>query len=313
MTFDEETDATDPLVAERFQLLDQLAVPPAPTDGVRTLDANAMAATQSSNRRPTFALAAAAAVVVVAALSALAFTQRNSGQELVALESNQVDAGTADAAATASEPNGDAGSGDSSASTDATDSRADDQEPLVVEDDADASTTTSIVEGESGSANGGVSTSAATTTPPSSDVDSTTGSSLPDVTETTPVKTTPTETVATTAPPTTTSTTAPVTQDGSVTTIRGLLTVVFTDCQSRLVLNDSGEVENVGPVSCDGGSYIVVDGNRIQTSAGFVASDAYWDRHPSNFQPGQTVVVTAFAHANGRLDLSCSQCSVRWG
>ena len=300
MTFDEETDAPDPLVAERFQLLDQLAVPPMPTDGVRALDATAMAAEHPSNRRPAFALAAAAAVLVVAALSALAFTQRDNGQELVALESNQVEAV---------------------------------QGPLVVEDDATEGATTSTVERESETTASDATNSAAPTTQSTDVGGSSTSGGLSDTSQTTAITTSTTldsvtttepsttattatstsTTTATTTSTTTTSTTTTATQGGDVTTISGLLTVVFTDCQSRLVLNDSGEVENVGPISCDGGSYIVVDGIRIQTSAGFVASDAYWDKHPSNFQPGQTVVVTAFVHSSGRLDLSCNQCSVRWG
>ena len=99
---------------------------------------------------------------------------------------------------------------------------------------------------------------------------------------------------------------------GETVTIRGVVTEVFTDCQSRLVLNDDGEVVRVGPVSCDGGSHIVVDGIRIQTSSGFVPAEMYFDRHPRDLLPGTQVRVVAVRLSYGH-SLDCDRCGVSIG
>jgi hypothetical protein len=44
--------------------------------------------------------------------------------------------------------------------------------------------------------------------------------------------------------------------------LEGTLTQVFTDCESSLRLGPKGEIINDKAVSCDGGSYIVID-NRV--------------------------------------------------
>ena len=329
MTFEQDPDAYDPLVAEQFELLDHLTVPSAPNGDAVIGATEAVPLQTAPSRRRGYVLASAAAVLVVAGLSVVAATQRDSNSELAATESEQTDQST---------------DSSTSADSDVTAETSPDAEPtapLTVDgDDSDSdnlgsdnldsdsqdgdnedSTTTSLGEAEAPTANGEPSTTipeddqpslsestdtttqTQTTTPSTIDqetLEPTTSSMLP-------------HTNRSTLPPTTLPTTTTPVVDGDVTTISGLVTEVFTDCQSRRVLNDAGEVENVGPVSCDGGSYIVVGGSRIQTSAGYVAADAYWDRHPAFLSPGQSAVVVALAHSSGRLDLSCNQCSVRLG
>ncbi|MDH3302951.1 MAG: hypothetical protein OES24_20820 [Acidimicrobiia bacterium] len=95
--------------------------------------------------------------------------------------------------------------------------------------------------------------------------------------------------------------------------LRGTVTEVFTDCVSRLVLTETGQVVQGGPVSCDGGSYIVVGGTRVFTSSGFTSADLAFDKHPSNLKPGQEVSVTATRTGGpaGPLTLACDGCRVR--
>ena len=89
----------------------------------------------------------------------------------------------------------------------------------------------------------------------------------------------------------------------------------MTDCVSNLLLNDAGEVVEGGPVMCDGGSYIVVNGTRIFTSSGFVSADLAFDKHPKNLKPGQRVSVTAARTGgpSGPLTVACDVCGVRIG
>ncbi len=95
--------------------------------------------------------------------------------------------------------------------------------------------------------------------------------------------------------------------------LRGTVTEVFTDCVSRFVLTEAGEVVASGPISCDGGSYIIVDGTRVFTSSGFTSADLAFDKHPSTLKPGQQVSVTATrtGGAGGPLTLDCDSCAVR--
>lgn len=94
--------------------------------------------------------------------------------------------------------------------------------------------------------------------------------------------------------------------------LRGTVTEVFTDCVSRLLLTEAGQVVQGGPISCDGGSYIVVDGTRVFTSSGFTSADLAFDKHPSNLMPGQEVSVTASrVGTSGPLTLACDTCRVR--
>jgi hypothetical protein len=92
-------------------------------------------------------------------------------------------------------------------------------------------------------------------------------------------------------------------------TFQGTVTEVFTDCQSHLGLDDQGKVVDLGPASCDGGSWIEIDGTRIRTSSGFVSSDQAYDRHPAGLRPGQQATVVAYKTASG-LTLECVLCKV---
>lgn len=79
------------------------------------------------------------------------------------------------------------------------------------------------------------------------------------------------------------------------------------------MLTETGRVVQGGPISCDGGSSIVVVGTRVFTSSGFTSADLAFDKHPSNLKPGQEVSVTAVrtGGATGPLTLNCDSCRVR--
>ena len=97
-----------------------------------------------------------------------------------------------------------------------------------------------------------------------------------------------------------------------IVSLSGTVTEVFTDCVSRLLLTETGQVVQGGPVSCDGGSYIVVNGTRVFTASGFTSADLAFDKHPSNLKPGQEVSVTASRiGTSGPLTLACDTCRVR--
>lgn len=164
-------------------------------------------------------------------------------------------------------------------------------------------------------------------TPPSTEENQTASStattSTTDSSSVTSGNDTAAEDTSTTAPVTTTSTTTTTStslwtsvnpgKDGML-TIRGTLTEILTDCQSHLRLDSEGQVVEVSPVSCDGGSWIVVDGNRIQTSSGFVSEDQAFDRHDPSLRPGRQVVVVAVSPPGvARLSLDCPVCRVNGG
>lgn len=97
--------------------------------------------------------------------------------------------------------------------------------------------------------------------------------------------------------------------------ISGTVSEVFTDCVSRLVLSEAGQIQSVSPVSCDGGSHIVVNGMRIQTTAGYGLEEDWFGNHPSDLLPGQRVTVVAVedSRMGGILSLDCVRCGVTVG
>lgn len=130
----------------------------------------------------------------------------------------------------------------------------------------------------------------------------------------TSVPTEPPETSETTSaenPPTNPETTIPA--DGDLVTIRGVITEVMLDCNSHLILKDNGEVEQSDAIMCDGGNFIVVDGNQISTTSGFVPADMAFNNHPDWIKPGLQVTVTAFRERAGWLHLNCDECRIRRG
>ncbi len=135
----------------------------------------------------------------------------------------------------------------------------------------------------------------------------------------------PSETTASTettvaTPPATEDTSSPTTAstvvsliptDDTIRTIAGELTEVFTDCASHLVMAPGGQIRSIGEISCDGGSWIKVDGQMIRTSSGFTSSDQAYDRHVAGLQPGQQVTVVAIAAGGrGTLSLDCPACGI---
>ncbi len=260
--FDDEVDPFDPLVADRFRLLDNVdpqdfAKPgpaPAGNDG----------RWEAGPSRLRYLVGAAAAATAIVGLSALVLAGTGGDQDLEATTGGDVQL----------ESNTTSGSGSGSG---AADEGADGNASLQVEVPA---------------------------TPPTAG----TSESAPTTAVTAPAETTAID------PSDRSSVLKHPTPDKMV-IVRGQVTEVFTDCRSRLILNAAGEVETVGPISCDGGSHIVVNGTKIQTSSGFVAAEDAYDKHPAGLLPGRSVTVTAIpaGATGGRLTLDCVQCGVALG
>ncbi len=308
MTFDDQNDPFDPELAERFAVLDRLTPPPAPPTGTPLAPRTAMGSPHPSTvevlspptsgadrwRRPALLGAAAAIVVAGLALFAAGGGDGDPGP-------GAVEAGPAAGSEDADE------SSDASVETSSTDDGSDSR------DRADGSSSEAITVEVPGDGTDG-----------SENPD---GEAAPTSTTTTSVPTTATNEAVTTA--TTTGddgsdelipkhTTVPERPTGSIVnpgdaqlvTVAGIVEEVFSDCQAWLVLNENGEAEHRSGVSCDGGSFIVVGGNRIQTSSGFVAAEMAFDKHPDALQPGKFVTVTAINGAYGGLTLDCDRCGV---
>lgn len=339
MTFDEDTDPLDgydPIVAERFEVLDRVTPPAVAEPGAAGTRAHAaplrrvepgrgsgrngpvgpqIAARPAGEpridrRSPWYIGAAAASLLVVAGVALFALASRGGDQDVEASDGDGTETSATDDATgddqegqadslTVELPANDAGEGDEGIQSS---DPAGGEAAQPAEDTGDD---------QGGAAVDGSSQSAATT-----------GSTEAPVTSTVTVES---ETTTTTAVPTTTTTTNDATEttpswslvenQERVVVVRGMVTEVHTDCQSRLVLNEQNQVESVGPVNCDSGSYIIVNGNRIQTSSGYVAADDHFDKHMMGLKPGQSVTVTALpsGRAGGPLTLDCPMCGIRLG
>lgn len=276
----------DPVVADRFRLLDRVPTPDvtSPTTGLAGPNG-----ADPSGRRSGFLLAVAACVgVLMVGIVALVAANAGDGND-VAEEVGEI----GDVPVVADE---------------ASDTAA----PLVVEGDSGAADrgATPDTDGDTGSDNtpgGAAESDAEETDPPSTS--GTPDDDAPAVDDDRPVTTASTATT-TAAPPTTAG---PDDTAGETIALQGTVTEVFTDCVSRLLLTDTGQVVQGGPVTCDGGSYIVVDGTRVFTSSGFTSADLAFDKHPSNLKPGQEVSVIAVrtGGSSGPLTLACDSCRLR--
>ena len=310
MTFDEEVDPYDPIVADRFRLLDR--VDPGEFDRPGRQPDHRPGTEETGPSRVRYLLAGAAVAAVVG-LSALALARTGADRELETSAGGDVQVETGSTA----EPSvaGDDRQGNGSLRVEVPDDRGDaggedrsTTDRSTADLPADTETEVATDDRTSGSAVTTESTEASART-----------------TTAAPAKTTTTgegPTTTTKAPPQTTtvdlsdksSLLKPPTGEKTV-IVRGQVSEVFTDCRSRLILNAAGEVESVGPVSCDGGSHIVVEGTRIHTSSGFVAADDAYDKHIPTLRPGQTVTVTAIptGATGGRLTLDCVLCGITLG
>ena len=313
MTFDEEVDPYDPIVADRFRLLDR--VDPGDFGGPGRQPDRVPGGGETGPSRVRYLLAGAAVAAVVG-LSALALARTGADRELEASAGGdaQLETGSAAEPSVPGDDRQDNGSLRVEVPDDVGDAGGEDRS-ITDRSTADppSETEVEIATDDRASASAVPTESTASTEAPTQ------------TTTAAPAKTTTTgggPTTTTKAPPPTTtvdlpdksSLAKPPTGEKTV-IVRGQVTEVFTDCRSRLILDAAGEVESVGPVSCDGGSYIVVDGTRIHTSSGFVAADDAYDKHIPTLRPGQTVTVTAIptGATGGRLTLDCVLCGIVLG
>lgn len=326
MTLDDEFDSYDPIIAERFSVLDRATMPRRHTAPSAAAEEPAVAI-RGGGKRPWYHLAAAAAFAVVAGASVVAIAQRGQQQDVEATTGGDVSIEadraaddeaekrslTVEVPSTGAAAAETAESGDGSRDPSPTGDDATGDGPA---DEAASATTTTTRRSEQSTGNDA-----------GSAIERTTGSTEapePPATQTTrPASTAEASPTSAEATPRTT-TTRDMTPGSSwlnppapekMITITGVVTEVFTDCMSRMILNGAGKVEIITPVSCDGGSYIIVDGMRIQTTSGFTEPDDHFGKHPTWLRPGHTVRVTAIpTGAGGRLlTLDCVQCLVELG
>ncbi|MEM7322362.1 MAG: hypothetical protein AAF531_04685 [Actinomycetota bacterium] len=304
----------DPLVAERFAMLDRLTVPDA---GARAETAPAPVAVLPARRRfdQGYALAIAAAFVALAAASYVAL-RPSSSLDVDATNGGQVEADNTHTSAAVQDgavngeltvelpPSSTASSEDGDAS--AADANGAGQQSAETDEAEQPSTTTTVASSETTSAATGSSTTAA-----GDDPDSTSSTVDPDSLLAPPT----TKQLGPGTGPDVPDTTMPADGPDQMVIIRGVLTELFTDCRAHYVLGGDGSVTQLNAVSCDGGSYVVVDGTRIQTSAGYVPAGQYYDRHDPALRPGQRVVVSATAapQTPAALTLNCGQCGIALG
>lgn len=134
---------------------------------------------------------------------------------------------------------------------------------------------------------------------------------------TVPTTTTTEATTTTEPPPETTATTVAETTEPEgpeLQIVSGTVTEVFTDCYTHLILTEEGESVVIEPVSCDGGSWVIIDGVRIETASGFVLTDdEVFDHHIRDLQPGEVATAVAVLTDADTLDLNCDECGLSRG
>jgi hypothetical protein len=298
----DDDDLLDPLIAERFRLLEALR-PPTDLVGRNGGAARGPAIAPARPRRRAV-LAAAAAIVVVAAVSAAALLVRGdgtSGLETVDPADRPGPTDPADDRALLTvDPSSTTTGPGPTAAPEGTGRPGEQPEPDGAGDDG------SDADGDGSTTPGGAAAGSTGSTTPPSDPPATSATTRPPGSGGTTTANPPP------SAPGVGSTTSSGGPGGDATvTVRGRVTEVFTDCQSHLVLNPQGKVVPRNPVSCDGGSWIEVDGTRVRTSSGFVASGRAFDRHDPGLRPGTMVAVTARSPAgNGPLTLDCPTCGI---
>lgn len=97
---------------------------------------------------------------------------------------------------------------------------------------------------------------------------------------------------------------------GDTKSVTGVITRLYEDCV-RGETFVSGKVFTDDYITCDGGSSITVGGVRIQTSAGFVAENAYFETDISQLSAGDTVEVRYNERSPGIYDVNCDECQIR--
>ncbi len=310
----------DGIIAERFELLDRLNPPPIQDLTTQTPPPAAFSAAPIAERRtPLFALVASAAALLIIGGLSISSLLGDGEEEVEATEGDRAaPADQSDALVDEDRSSGELGDGD----------RQTDEDPaMTVQDESeDQSETDAEPEGQNvddsdqdGQGPGQEDDEPGEDTGSTTSQDDQPQQSTPETTVAEPSSTTSTSTTLDDASSPTVTAAVPEEPDGAdsgqgngpVTVIRGILTEVFTDCQSHLVFTQDGTVESLSPITCDGGSYIVVDGRRIRTSAGFVPEEDYFDKHPEDLTPGDSVMVQARENDGGELSLDCDPCSVR--
>ena len=312
----------DPVIAEQFALLDRLKVPDYGARADLLPTAVALPA-QKPRFDPSYALAVAAAFVVIAAASYFALrpttdlgldatndgtngqtTNENPNQSAAVQDGD----GDGDKLTIEVAPSSTASSQVGAASEEQGSSDGESNQ-AGTDDETTTTTTTAPVESET------------TVTAPDSASSSTTAAGQDDDSPSTTIDkdsvlSTPTTKPGVTDP----SLDVPVTSfpaDGpdQMIVIRGILSELFTDCQAHYLLGAGGVVEQRDSITCDGGSYVVVDGKTIKTSAGLVPAGQYYNRHNPALRPGQQVVVsaTAASQTSAALTLNCAQCGITLG
>lgn len=95
---------------------------------------------------------------------------------------------------------------------------------------------------------------------------------------------------------------------GVVKAVSGQVTEVFEDCSRHLILEDGVVIES-DEVSCDGGSYIVIDGIIVYTASGFVPENESYSTDLEGLAPGDYAEVTYITTAYSN-QINCDECGL---
>jgi hypothetical protein len=97
-------------------------------------------------------------------------------------------------------------------------------------------------------------------------------------------------------------------ESNSLLSVEGVVQEVFEDCARYRVLEGGAVVER-NNITCDGGSFIVVDDVRIQTSSGFVPVEESYVTEISDITPGDTLKVSYIA-GEFTNSINCEECGI---
>ncbi len=100
----------------------------------------------------------------------------------------------------------------------------------------------------------------------------------------------------------------PIIVEDGANTVSGQVNEVFEDCSRRRVFKD-GEIVDKQDISCDGGSYLIVEGVQVYTSSGYTSAESYFEYDISNIDPGDMLQVT-YDRGEFRNTINCGQCNI---
>ena len=92
--------------------------------------------------------------------------------------------------------------------------------------------------------------------------------------------------------------------------VEGVVTEIFEDCSRKRVFENGQVVERNDEVSCDGGSYIIVDDFSINTVSGFTSQEFAFSYDIGDLEPGVRVRATYQLDSFDLPNFDCDECGI---